>query len=384
MRILWISLFFTLLCAPETHAAGAIARGHINGQYGYFSTSDEPTLAEANRAILQACGESSFDCEIILNFAESCVGIAKSPDGRYFAGRNATSASDAYSAAVKACLATGQPCSFVNSLCDGHPPAVSPPAQQRIEPPQFTPAQTMVPPPNLAQVPPAKSFASLVMGASVDGAVVALASAIEALLAVWIFVSLFSSTPTPTLKRRVALALWIGSPTAIIFLLRFATSVPLWERIASFPSALAFVWTDVFAALCISVTIRRQLSPRTPNPLSLPLVALLVALILAVGLLFWDANANSLPDSGLLVAGEAWLIVIVGALFLPKGSNLVVGYERAKLRLGMGGWPITQSLLDPDEIEDAQPSGEARPREVDLEKEAIKSALKRPRQDFEL
>jgi hypothetical protein len=222
------------------------------------------------------------------------------------------------------------------------------------------------------------------MGASVDGAVVALASAIEALLAVWIFVSLFSSTPTPTLKRRVALALWIGSPTAIIFLLRFATSVPLWERIASFPSALAFVWTDVFAALCISVTIRRQLSPRTPNPLSLPLVALLVALILAVGLLFWDANANSLPDSGLLVAGEAWLIVIVGALFLPKGSNLVVGYERAKLRLGMGGWPITQSLLDPDEIEDAQPSGEARPREVDLEKEAIKSALKRPRQDFEL
>jgi len=409
-------LLILLTFASDTFAHGSIARGYVGNQVSFVTSKYAYTVVEArNLASAECMTRGMTFCENVLDFENSCAAVASTLSGSFSTGtgQNSQAANENAIAACTANHRTG--CIVTLTACDFIPAYV--PAQQATSP---EPSEdTESPSFNF-------DFSGIFRAAGVANSMVAIAGAVATSMFVWLFGSILSTTPSAILKRKAALSAWIGGPAALAFLLWFSFPVPFIERHMYFYAA-AVLWTNVFAALSIGVTLRRLLSfSPAPDPLSLPLATVPFAIITSGALylfiqfgIFAHALYCETPHSLLsacgyydyepiyVVAATLLLVIICGAA-LPANSNLILGYDRLtpfarKRRSAFGQEP--RPLTHSDHFEQAAPkSRTARPQkesteesapwgepptptqteEPQLDKRAVKEAFQRKRQQFDL
>jgi hypothetical protein len=233
------------------------------------------------------------------------------------------------------------------------------------------------------------------------------AGAIVLVLFLWILVSLISTTSVDVLKHRATLSAWITLPSLPAgAILVFGPSQP---AMTTYLLVASVLWTDVYSALAIGSGLRRFLiSIDVPAIRSLPLATLVfTAITFAVGKLF--SVYGTFPDTscpnppypllsacgyftyeGFYAAAFALLLLIVCGAALPPNSNLIRGYDwlNARVRRALVLFGRRQpELTVPERLERPDPRFTLRSNtneRHELEKSAIKKAIRAKREEFDL
>jgi hypothetical protein len=91
-------------CRQPSRSFGAIAYGANSGAAGWANS--ELNAASAERVALSNCRRYGDDCEIVMNFSESCAAVAAGDNGDFATGQ-ATTREQAQSNAMSACASKG-------------------------------------------------------------------------------------------------------------------------------------------------------------------------------------------------------------------------------------------------------------------------------------
>jgi hypothetical protein len=216
-----------------------------------------------------------------------------------------------------------------------------------------------------------------------------------------VLASIISTTSVDVLKRRAAIFAWIALPslpTGVVLLF-----VPEAGIAKTYVPSILFLWTDVFAALAIGVSLRCLLSStsKPPSVLSLPLATLVfTSIFYVVGRLFIEYGTfpNTLtckpPYSplsgcgyfnyeGFFGAAAGLILLILFGAALPANSNLIRGYDSINARIFGRRRQAEPAGLEPPEAQSTTRSNTNESKH-EWDKSAIKSALKNKRQEFDL
>jgi hypothetical protein len=346
MRPALLGFLILLTCASEGSAHGSIAYGYTPANAIRFTTAQNERLAD--QAQINAYGQCRSDglnnCSVLTNFENICVAVAITPAGPYNLGTG-RDVDEARRSAISACESSrGVACSVTLFVCDG-----TPIPEPKVESEQETPTFNF----NFDFGPTFQRASEIYLSSS------AAATVVSSVLALWIFISLFSATPSAALKRRAATSAWIAFPAGLACCIRYGwlgywETPPTVTTIALFVTACLFLWTNVFAALLIGGALRRKMfdPKQVPDPLSLPLTTLAFTMVTAGVLTLFiafgsfprslDCGAPPYPvlsvcayfsNEGFVICA-AWLILlIVFGVALPADSNFVLANDRLKTLL---------------------------------------------------
>jgi hypothetical protein len=427
MRELLLVVIF-LTYASDRFAYGAIARGYVGGSIHFISLTNQPTLIDADIAVLSECRRRGLqNCDIVSRFQSICVSVAKTSMDFYdvASGQNGDQARQN---AIATCRENRRnSCMEIASSCD-QTPFVSPNQEKGAPDPRnalvFPPYEKRgVDNPQKALVPPPEKRANadselasnihdrLQRSLQVDQSAGYIAYGVAATLLVWLLVSIISTTPAPLLKWRVAIAAWIGGPLALAFVsvvFNFSIIVSVIPTAVLNPGIP--LWTDVFAGLCIGVGSRSLLGgkPRTPALLSLPLANLVFTAlsyaatraVIEYGTFTKpsfcaDTSASGQPiceyfqNEGICCLAAILIAIVIFGGVLPVDSNLIRANDWLPNRIGKvlsirrQTPPISRSF---DPINEPQPTRPDPPSSTHQDEytAAIKNALRSKREEFDL